>query len=217
MSQDIKKQAVAKAAIDYVKYDMTIGVGTGSTINYFIDELVKIKGKINACVSSSNESAQRLRSHGIEVVELNTVDQLDLYIDGADEVNHHYVMIKGGGAALTGEKIVSAVAKKFICIVDDSKVVDVLGQFPLPIAVIPMARSYVAREIVKLKGRPTYREGVTTDDGCIILDVDNLPILDPINLEKKINHIAGVVTNGIFAMKPADLVLVGTDEGVQSF
>lgn len=217
MSQDSKKQIAAQAAITHIKYDMTVGIGTGTTVNDFIDALAKIKGKIKACVPSSNESRQRLQSHGIEVIDLNTVDTLDVYIDGADEVNPHRMMIKGGGAALTGEKIVAAVAKKFICIVDDSKVVDVLGQFPLPIAVIPMARSYVAREIVKLGGIPTYREGVKTDEGHVILDVQNFNIIDPISLEQKINHITGVVTNGIFAARPADLVLVGTDEGVQSF
>ena len=214
MDQNAKKQAVGRAAIKYVESDTIIGVGTGSTVNYFIDALADIKHQIAGAVSSSVASTERLKALGIDVFELNEVDSLSIYVDGADEVTEHKHMIKGGGAALTQEKIVSAVAKTFVCIVDNSKEVGVLGKFPLPVEVIPMARSYVARELVKLGGDPVYRDGVVTDNGNVILDVHNLEILNPVELEKAINNIPGVVTNGIFALRGADIVLVATDEGV---
>ncbi|MDF2691551.1 MAG: ribose-5-phosphate isomerase [Gammaproteobacteria bacterium] len=217
MTQDQMKQAAAQAAIQYIGYDMLIGVGTGSTVKYFIEALVQIKGKLKACVSSSEASTQLLKSFNIPVVELNSVSGLDIYVDGADEVNHHKQMIKGGGAALTREKILAAAAKQFICIVDDKKTVDVLGKFSLPVEVIPMARSYVARELLKLGGQPIYREGVITDNGNVILDVHNLNILEPLKLETEINQIAGVVCNGLFARRPADIVLVGTPQGVNTW
>ena len=214
MDQNAKKQAVGRAAIKYVEPDTIIGVGTGSTVNYFIDALADIKHQIAGAVSSSVASTERLKALGIDVFELNEVDSLSIYVDGADEVTEHNHMIKGGGAALTQEKIVSAVAKTFVCIVDNSKEVGVLGKFPLPVEVIPMARSYVARELVKLGGDPVYRDGVVTDNGNVILDVHNLEILNPVELEKAINNIPGVVTNGIFALRGADIVLVATDDGV---
>ncbi|MAJ68179.1 MAG: ribose-5-phosphate isomerase RpiA [Pseudomonadota bacterium] len=214
MDQNAKKQAVGRAAIKYVESDTIIGVGTGSTVNYFIDALADIKHQIAGAVSSSVASTERLKALGIDVFELNEVDSLSIYVDGADEVTEHKHMIKGGGAALTQEKIVSAVAKTFVCIVDNSKEVGVLGKFPLPVEVIPMARSYVARELVKLGGDPVYRDGVVTDNGNVILDVHNLEILNPVELEKAINNIPGVVTNGIFALRGADIVLVATDDGV---
>ncbi|MFM2477645.1 ribose-5-phosphate isomerase RpiA [Celerinatantimonas sp. MCCC 1A17872] len=214
MTQDELKQAVGQAAVKYVKPGTIIGVGTGSTVNCFIDALKPIASQIDGAVSSSVQSAERLRKLGIEVLDLNSVDQLDIYIDGADEITPHNAMIKGGGAALTREKIVSAVAKTFICIVDQSKQVDVLGKFPLPVEVIPMARSYVARQLVKLGGMPEYRQGVVTDNGNIILDVHNFEILDPIAMEKAINNIPGVVTNGIFALRGADQVIIGTENGI---
>ncbi|KXI28049.1 ribose-5-phosphate isomerase RpiA [Paraglaciecola hydrolytica] len=217
MTQDQKKQAAALAAIAFIENDTIIGVGTGSTINYFIDALVSVKDKIKGAVSSSEASTKRLQALGIEVFDLNSVASFDIYVDGADEVTQHKHMIKGGGAALTREKIVSSVAKKFICIVDDSKEVGVLGNFPLPVEVIPMARSYVAREIVKLGGDPVYRQGVVTDNGNVILDVYNLEILKPIELEKQLNNIVGVVTNGLFAARGADVVLVAGDAGVRQF
>tara|TARA_R110000868_G_scaffold10639_4_gene51673 strand:- start:82052 stop:82699 length:648 start_codon:yes stop_codon:yes gene_type:complete len=209
MTQDELKRQVAKQAIEHIEYESIVGVGTGSTVNFFIEELAKIKGKIEGAVSSSDASTALLKQHGIPVYDLNSIDSLPVYIDGADEVNAHKQMIKGGGAALTREKIVAAVAKKFVCIVDASKEVELLGKFPLPVEVIPMARGHVAREIVKLGGDPEYRQGVKTDNGNIILDVYHLQILDPIDLEQKLNNITGVVTNGIFAMRPADVVLVG--------
>lgn len=217
MTQDEKKQAVALAALQYVENDAIVGVGTGSTVNYFIDALGTVADKIRGAVSSSEASSKKLQALGIEVFDLNSVDSFDIYIDGADEVTKHKHMIKGGGAALTREKIVSAVAKKFICIVDDTKQVGVLGTFPLPVEVIPMARSYVAREIVKLGGDPVYRQGVITDNGNVILDVYNLEILKPIELEKQLNNIVGVVTNGLFAARGADVVLVAGDDGVNQF
>ncbi len=216
MDQNEKKKAVAQAALKYVEPDTIVGVGTGSTVNYFIDALAEMKHDIEGAVSSSKASTERMKKLGIEVFELNSVDQLSVYIDGADEVTEHKHMIKGGGAALTQEKIVAAVAKKFVCIVDDSKRVGVLGKFPLPVEVIPMARSYVARELVKLGGDPVYRDGVVTDNGNVILDVHNLEILNPRELEQQINNIAGVVTNGIFAMRGADVVLSATDAGVDT-
>jgi ribose 5-phosphate isomerase A len=214
MTQDDKKKAAALAAVEFVEQDSIIGVGTGSTVNYFIDALDNIKAKIEGAVSSSEQSTKRLKALGIEVFDLNSVGELDIYVDGADEITRHKAMIKGGGAALTREKIVAAVAKKFVCIIDDSKEVDVLGSFPLPVEVIPMARSYVAREIVKLGGDPVYREGVITDNGNVILDVHNLTILDPSKLEAQLNNIVGVVTNGLFSMRGADIVLVGNESGV---
>ncbi len=214
MTQDVKKKAAALAAIEYVKDGDIIGVGTGSTVNHFIAALAAKKHLIEGAVSSSEESTKRLEALGIEVFDLNSVDQFDIYVDGADEITEHKHMIKGGGAALTREKIVAAVAKQFICIIDDSKQVGVLGDFPLPVEVIPMARSYVARELVKLGGDPVYREGVVTDNGNVILDVHNLEILEPRTLEAQINQIVGVVTNGLFAQRGADLVLVASDDGV---
>ncbi|AXR07459.1 ribose-5-phosphate isomerase RpiA [Salinimonas sediminis] len=217
MDQNAKKQAVAKAALTYIKADSVVGVGTGSTVNYFIDELASMKDRIAGAVSSSQASTERLKAVGIEVFELNDVDNLGVYVDGADEVTEHKHMIKGGGAALTREKIVAAVADTFICIVDNTKQVPLLGAFPLPVEVIPMARSYVARELVKLGGDPVYRQGVTTDNGNVIIDVHNLTILNPRELETSINNIAGVVTNGIFALRGADVVLCATEEGVKTF
>ena len=217
MDQNQKKEAVAKAALKFIEPDTIVGVGTGSTVNYFIDGLADMKNDIIGAVSSSNASTERLKNHGIQVFDLNEVDELDVYIDGADEVTEHKHMIKGGGAALTQEKIVSAVARTFICIVDDTKRVPVLGKFPLPVEVIPMARSYVARELVKLGGDPVYRQGVTTDNGNVILDVHNLEILNPRELEAQINNLAGVVTNGLFAMRGANIVLCADDNGVNQY
>ncbi|WP_166425338.1 ribose-5-phosphate isomerase RpiA [Paraglaciecola sp. 20A4] len=215
MNQDDKKKAAAQAAIRYVEQDSIVGVGTGSTVNYFIEALASVKNTIQGAVSSSEASTKRLEALGIEVFDLNSVDQLSVYVDGADEITEHRHMIKGGGAALTREKIVSAVAKKFVCIIDDTKNVPILGAFPLPVEVIPMARSYVAREIVKLGGDPVYRQGVVTDNGNVLLDVFNLKILNPVELERDLNNIVGVVTNGLFAMRGADVVLTGTESGVQ--
>lgn len=216
MDQNALKQKVAEAALRHVPEGEVIGVGTGSTANYFIDALATMKGRLAGAVASSEATAERLRGHGIEVLELNQVDSLPLYVDGADEVNDHREMIKGGGGALTREKIVAAVAERFICIVDGSKQVKRLGGFPLPVEVIPMARSYVARRLAALGGQPQYREGFVTDNGNLILDVRNLDILNPIELEEKINNITGVVTNGLFARRPADLVLVGRGDEVIS-
>mgnify|MGYP001132905240 CR=1 FL=1 len=220
MNQDELKQAVAQAALDYVRLkiddDTVLGIGTGSTANLFIDCLAEIRGSINATVASSEASAERLKAHGIPVYDLNAVDQVDFYIDGADESNSALQLIKGGGAALTREKIVTAVAREFICIADESKLVHTLGEFPLPVEVVPMARSHVARELVKLGGDPVYRDGVVTDNGNIILDVYNFAIPQPLATEAKINGITGVVTNGLFALKPADVLLLGTAEGVKT-
>jgi ribose 5-phosphate isomerase A len=220
MTQDELKQAVADAALAYIQprleSETILGIGTGSTANLFIDALARIKGQINGTVASSEASAQRLKSHGIPVYELNTVDQVDFYVDGADESNRALQLIKGGGAALTREKIVSAVAREFICIADESKLVHTLGEFPLPVEVIPMARSHVARELVKLGGDPIYREGVVTDNGNVILDVYNFSIAQPLLIEGEINNITGVVTNGLFALRPADVLFLGTNEGVKA-
>jgi ribose 5-phosphate isomerase A len=216
MTQDELKQLVAKAAIEHVVPGTIIGVGTGSTANFFIDELAKIKGKIDGTVASSVASAERLKGHGIPVYDLNAVDGISVYVDGADETNKYLQLVKGGGGALTREKIVAAASKKFVCIADESKLVDILGAFPLPIEVIPMARSLVAREIVKLGGEPVLREGFTTDNGNIILDVHNLEIMDAVKLEQTLNNLVGVVTNGLFAMRPADVLLLGTKEGVKT-
>ncbi|GGO64071.1 ribose-5-phosphate isomerase RpiA [Bowmanella pacifica] len=215
MNQNELKKAAALAALDFIEDDSIVGVGTGSTVGYFIEGLASIKHKLQGAVSSSEDSSAKLRALGIEVFDLNSVDYLDLYVDGADEITEHKHMIKGGGAALTREKIVAAVAKTFVCIVDGSKQVDILGNFPLPVEVIPMARSYVARELVKLGGDPVWRQGVVTDNGNLILDVHNLEILNPVELEAKINQIVGVVTNGLFAKRGADIVLVASESGVQ--
>jgi ribose 5-phosphate isomerase A len=216
MTQDEMKLQVAQAAIQYVVPGTIIGVGTGSTANFFIDELAKIKGKIEGAVASSEATAQRLTGHGIPVLDLNAVDEISVYVDGADETDSGLHLIKGGGGALTREKIVLAVAKQFICIADQSKKVGVLGKFPLPIEVIPMARSYVAREIVKrFSGEPVYREGFVTDNGNVILDIHGLSIVDPVKLETELNNIVGVVTNGLFAARKADVVLLGTPNGVE--
>lgn len=217
MDQNAKKQAVAKAAIEYVENGSIVGVGTGSTVNFFIEELGKIKNNIEGAVSSSDASTKLLEALGIEVFALNDVSNISVYIDGADEVIEHKHMIKGGGAALTREKIVAGASTTFVCIVDDSKRVPVLGKFPLPVEVIPMARSFVARELVKLGGDPEYRQGVVTDNGNVILDVHNLEILNPRELEQSINNIPGVVTNGIFALRGADIVLSATETGVDTF
>jgi ribose 5-phosphate isomerase A len=217
MSQDKNKRAAAQAAIQYVPAGRVIGVGTGSTANYFIDELSTIKHEIEGAVASSEATAQRLMGYGIEVMDLNSVDDIPVYVDGADEITEHLDMIKGGGGALTREKIVAAVARKFVCIADEGKLVPVLGTFPLPVEVIPMARGYVAREIVRFGGQPVLREGFITDNGNIILDVHGLQILNPLELEAELNHITGVVTNGLFARRGADLLLLGTDSGVRTF
>ena len=220
MTQNELKQAVAEAAIAYIKPklypDSILGVGTGSTANFFIDALAALQGDFAGAVASSDASAQRLKSLGIEVFDLNHVSDLVAYVDGADESNAQLALIKGGGAALTREKIVAAVAREFVCIADQSKWVGVLGSFPLPVEVIPMARSYVGRELVKLGGNPVYREGVTTDNGNVILDVYGLDIINPVELETAINQITGVVANGLFARRPADVLLLGTDEGVKT-
>ncbi|GLX77564.1 ribose-5-phosphate isomerase A [Thalassotalea insulae] len=215
MTQDEMKKAAACKALEFVKEDTIVGVGTGSTVNHFIDALATIKHKIVGAVSSSEESTKRLKAYGIEVFDLNSVDEIDVYIDGADEITEHMQMIKGGGAALTREKIVAAVAKTFICICDETKQVPILGKFPLPVEVIPMARSYVARELVKLGGDPEYRQGVVTDNGNVILDVHNLEIIDPKGLENTINSIVGVVTNGLFANRGANLLILGTAQGAK--
>ena len=216
MTQDEKKRKAAEAALAYVEDDAVIGVGTGSTANYFIEQLAGIKGRINGAVASSQATAALLKKHNIPVVELNDQFDLSLYVDGADEATSHRQLIKGGGGALTREKIVAAASRRFVCIVDDSKMVDVLGRFPLPVEVIPMARSYVGRQLVKLGGQPQYRAGTVTDNGNLILDVHNLQILDAVKLETELNQIAGVVCNGLFARRPADVLLVGTDSGVQT-
>lgn len=220
MNQDQLKQAVGQAAVDLLLPDLEdssiIGIGTGSTANCFIDALARHKGFFDGAVASSEATAARLKEHGIPVYELNNVFQLDYYIDGADESNRHLELIKGGGAALTREKIVAAAARTFICIADDSKLVDTLGAFPLPVEVIPMARSYVAREIVKLGGDPVYRDGCVTDNGNVILDIHNMQIHDPRKLEDQLNSIVGVVCNGLFAHRPADILLLGTAEGVKT-
>jgi len=216
MTQDEMKKAAAKAALAYVETGSIIGIGTGSTANHFIDLLAGIKGRIEGTVASSVASAERLKKHGIPVFDLNAVGDLNLYVDGADESSRHLHLIKGGGGALTREKIVAAASKKFVCIADETKLVDVLGKFPLPVEVIPMARSYVARQIVKLGGQPVLREGFTTDNGNVILDVHNLKIMNPVELEAKLNNIVGVVTNGLFALRPADVLILGTPSGAKT-
>lgn len=209
-----KKQAVARAAIEYVEYDDIIGVGTGSTVDYFIEYLKPLKNKISGTVASSISTKEKLEANGIRVIDLNQVSDIPIYIDGADEVNSNLQLIKGGGGALTREKIIAGASQKFLCIVDESKVVDVLGKFPLPLEVLPMARSFVAREIIKIKGMPSWREGLITDNGNIILDINHLDIIEPIKLEKELNQIPGVVTVGLFAARGADKVLVSNDKEV---
>jgi len=217
MTQDQQKQQAAEAALEYIQQDAIVGVGTGSTVNYFIDALAKVKGKIECAVSSSKASTERLKALHIPVYDLNSMLHLDVYVDGADEITKNLHSIKGGGAALTGEKILVEAAKQFICIADSSKFVDVLGSFPLPIEVIPMARSAVARQLVKMGGDPIYREGLVTDYGNVILDVHNLEILEPAKLEAELNQIPGIVTNGLFARKPADTLLLGSETGVKKY
>ncbi|MFO1078922.1 MAG: ribose-5-phosphate isomerase RpiA [Planctomycetota bacterium] len=214
-TQNTGKQAAAAAAMQWVEDGMVVGVGTGSTVNLFIDLLAARRGRIAGAVSSSEASSARLRAAGIEVLELNATGDLEIYVDGADETDPHRRLIKGGGAALTREKIVAAASRRFVCIVDESKVVDVLGRFPLPVEVIPMARSYVARQLAKLGGQPVWRENVVTDNGNQLLDVHGLRIVDPVGTEQEINQIAGVVTVGLFARRPSDVVLVGGPSGVR--
>lgn len=221
MTQDELKQAVAHAAVQYtltrIDLDSIVGIGTGSTANYFIDLIAPHKALFGGCVASSDASAKRLQSFGVPVYDLNSVDEVTIYIDGADEANPKLELIKGGGAALTREKIVAAVAKEFVCIADSSKWVEHLGTYPLPVEVIPMARSHVARELVKLGGDPVYREGVVTDNGNVILDVHHLHPISPVRtLEEKINNITGVVTNGLFALRPADILLLASQDGVKT-
>lgn len=213
MNQDELKKQAAEAAMAYLPDSGIIGVGTGSTVNHFIDFLATVKGRYEGAVSSSDASTQRMKSHGIPVLDLNSAGELEVYVDGADESNRHLHLIKGGGGALTREKIIAAASKKFVCIADETKLVDVLGKFPLPVEVIPMARSYVARELVKLGGTPVWRENFTTDNGNVILDVHGLEIMEPAKLESTINHIVGVVTVGLFAHRPADVLILGSESG----
>jgi len=215
MNQDELKRQAALAALEYIKPGTIVGVGTGSTVNHFIDGLATIKHKIEGAVSSSNASTERLRKHGIPVFDLNEVDDIPVYIDGADEANEHLQLIKGGGGALTREKIIAHMAKNFVCIADESKLVPILGKFPLPIEVIPMARSMVARELVKRGGNPVYRDGFITDNGNQILDVHNLEIMQPAKLEDELNNIPGIVTVGLFALRPADILILATKDGVR--
>jgi ribose 5-phosphate isomerase A len=217
MSNERRKRLAAEAALEHVVEDTIIGIGTGSTVNFFIDALAAQNLRIRGAVSSSYASTERLRAHGIEVVDLNSAGDLELYVDGADEADRALRLIKGGGGALTREKIIAAASRRFVCIADDSKLVDVLGNFPLPVEVVPMARSYVARELVKLGGQPVWREGCVTDNGNLVLDVHGLRILDPLKLETEINQLAGVVTVGLFARRPADLLILGSDHGVKVF
>ncbi len=216
MSQDRRKQLAAEAALAYIQDDMVIGVGTGSTVNYFIDGLAARKLRIKGAVSSSEVSTALLKKHRFEVLDLNSTGELSVYVDGADESDEHLRLIKGGGGALTREKIVAAASERFICIVDDTKLVKVLGKFPLPVEVIPMARSYVARQLIKLGGQPVLRTGFMTDNGNAILDVHHLTILDPVALETEINQIVGVVCAGLFARRPADLLIIGGDSGTRT-
>jgi len=216
ISQDTLKQAAAAAALDYIKADITLGVGTGSTVNFFIEALVNIKGKIDGTVASSEASAQRLKVLNIPVYDLNAVKNVDIYIDGADEADQHRYLIKGQGGALVREKIIATVAKRFICIIDENKYVKLLAkEKPIPVEVLPMARSYVARQLVILGGDPVYREGFKSDNGNVILDVYNLNAVDPIQLEKSIKLITGVIDSGIFALRPADVLIVATQSGIQ--
>lgn len=215
--QHLQKQQVAEAALAFVRSDTVLGVGTGSTVNCFIDALAASGKRIEAAVSSSEASTRLLESHGIEVRDLNLAGTLDLYIDGADEFDKHRRLIKGGGGALTREKIITAASRKFICIVDASKKVGVLGKFPLPVEVIPMARSYVARQLVAIGGQPELRQGFTTDNGNVILDVHNMDLVDPVHVEQQLNNLPGIVTNGLWALRPADVVLMATGSGVKEF
>jgi len=217
MTQDELKQKVAEAALKYVVEDAVVGVGSGSTVNLFIDALAKMKGRIEGAVAASEASAERLKKHGIRVFDLNSVDELQVYVDGADEITEHLHMIKGGGGALTREKIVAAVAKSFVCICDGSKLVPVLGKFPLPVEVIPMARSHVGREMLRRKAQPVLRENFKTDNGNLVLDCHGLTILDPSALEAELNNVAGVVTHGLFARRGADVLLLGTPGGVKTY
>lgn len=214
-SQDDLKKAAALEALKFIKNVDIVGVGTGSTVNFFIEALAQIKGQIEACVASSESTERKLKLHGFSVEPLNSVSNLGIYVDGADEFNKHLYLTKGGGGALTREKVIASAAKQFICIVDESKRVDVLGRFPLPVEVIPMARSYVAREIVKLGGDPVYRDGFVTDNGNVILDVHNLNILDPVQLEAILNNIPGVLCNGLFAKRHADRIVIASEDGIQ--
>jgi len=216
MSIEHRKQRAAEAALEYIQDDMVVGVGTGSTVNYFIDGLAARKLRIKGVVSSSEASTARLKKHGFEVLDLNSTGDLSVYVDGADETDEHLRLIKGGGGALTREKIVAAASQRFVCIVDDSKLVNVLGKFPLPIEVIPMARSYVARQLIKLGGQPVMRTGFTTDNGNTILDVHHLTITDPVVLETAINQIVGVVCVGLFARRAADVLIIGSDAGIKT-
>ena len=216
MTQDDKKKAAARAALEYVADDAVIGVGTGSTANHFIELLATLRGRIEGTVASSEATAARLRRHGIPVYDLNGVGTVPVYVDGADEADRNLRLVKGGGGALTREKILAAAAEKFVCVADDSKLVAVLGKFPVPVEVIPMARSYVARQVVKLGGNPIWRDGFVTDNGNIVLDVYNLNLTDPAAVEAELNQITGVVTNGIFARRPADVLILGTDGGVRT-
>ena len=216
MTQDEMKRKAAEAAMEYVETDAIVGVGTGSTVNHFIDLLAGIKGRIEGAVSSSEASTARLEAHGIKVYDLNNVGDIPVYIDGADESDHYLNLIKGGGGALTREKIIAGASKKFVCIADESKLVDVMGKFPLPVEVIPMARSFIARELVKLGGQPVWRENFITDNGNVILDVHNLQIMDAVKLENDINKLPGVVTVGIFANRPADVLILGTPQGART-
>lgn len=213
MDQDEMKKQAAIAALDYLPDSGIIGVGTGSTVNHFIDALAPLKGRFDGAASSSEASTERLKAHGIPVVDLNSTGGLEIYVDGADESNRHLHLIKGGGGALTREKIIAAASRKFVCIADETKLVDILGRFPLPVEVIPMARSYVARELVKLGGNPVLRENFTTDNGNLILDVHGLEIMEPVKFETTVNQIVGVVTVGIFASRPADVLILGTPQG----
>jgi ribose 5-phosphate isomerase A len=215
MNQDELKQAAANAALEFIEYGSVIGVGSGSTVNFFIEALKKVKGKIEGAVASSIATADKLKALGIPLIDVNSIDVIPLYVDGADEINAARQMIKGGGGALTREKIVAAVSKKFICIADQSKLVDLLGNFPVPVEVVPMARSYVARQMVMLGANPVYRLGFVTDNGNVILDVHNLKMLSPIEIEQKLNNIVGVVTNGVFAMRSADILLLASESGVR--
>jgi len=216
-SQHLQKQQVAEAALAFVRPDSVLGVGTGSTVNCFIEALGASGKRIEAAVSSSEASTRLLESHGIEVRDLNLTGTLDLYIDGADEFDKYRRLIKGGGGALTREKIVTAASRKFICIVDESKKVGVLGKYPLPVEVIPMARSFVARQLVAIGGQPELRQGFTTDNGNVILDVHNMDLVDPVHVEQQLNNLPGVVTNGLWALRPADVVLMATASGVKEF
>ncbi|MGD2117709.1 MAG: ribose-5-phosphate isomerase RpiA [Chromatiales bacterium] len=216
MNQDEMKKVAAQAALEYLPDEGVIGVGTGSTVNHFIDLIAPLKHKFDGAVSSSEASTERLKAHGIPVYDLNAVGELEIYVDGADESNKFLHLIKGGGGALTREKIVAAASKKFVCIADESKLVDVMGEFPLPVEVIPMARSYVAREIVKLGGTPVWRENFVTDNGNVILDIHNLRIMEPVKLEEQMNQIVGVVTVGLFARRPADVLILGTPNGAKT-